>query len=276
MGPVGTGKTAAIVTLLAAGIETFVAVTEPNGVDILVKRCKELSLDLSKLHWCVVSPVVIGTAALRDMAKAVRTSSFEQLSNMKQGVGKEHQLQFESLLDCVDNFHDHRTGKSFGSPLQWDASRAFVLDSLSGLNAMCMDITVGYKPTAAMGEWGVAMKLEVKLLQTLASQLPCYFVLTAHLDREVDEVTGITSITASALGRKNAPEILKMFSDIVLCRRDGQRFFWSTQEANTTVKHRFLPIAPDIKPDYRIFVDAYSALEKTVGAVAPISDETTL
>ena len=51
-GSPGSGKTTSIVTLLKAGIETFVIITEANGLDSLLDAVERTDAPIDKLHWC--------------------------------------------------------------------------------------------------------------------------------------------------------------------------------------------------------------------------------
>jgi hypothetical protein len=76
-------------------------------------------------------------------------------------------------------------------------------------------------------------------------------VLLAHVERELDEVfnTGL-KLTVSTLGRKLAPKIPPMFSDVVLTVREGTQFSWSTEHPAADLKARNLPIASNLPPSF--------------------------
>jgi hypothetical protein len=124
-----------------------------------------------------------------------------------------------------------------------------VLDSLSGLNLMAMNLVVGAKPTKSQGDWGIAMDNEERLIQKLSCDLHCHFVLTTHLDREMDEQLGQVSLMASALGRKMAPKLPRWFSDVVLARVTGGKFYWSTTTAGIDLKARNFDLTDTLQPD---------------------------
>lgn len=220
MGPPGCGKTDVVITLLLAGIETFVVITEPTGVDSLLDSCARRNALLEKLHWAVVSPASGGWAGMKEMGLKINSMSYKDLSELKSGIGREHMKQYPKLLSLFENFKCERTGKEYGDVTEWDASRALVVDSLSGLNIIMMQHTVGFKPSPHQGEWGIAMNSLEMLLLKLSSDCKCFFVLTAHIEKEPDELTGGTKIYASALGRKLAPKIPRFFSEVILARKD--------------------------------------------------------
>ena len=54
------------------------------------------------------------------------------------------------------------------------------------------DDPAGREVRQAMADWGIAMDNLERLIIKLTTDLRCYFILTAHMERETDEVTGGT------------------------------------------------------------------------------------
>jgi len=223
MGPINTGKTDSIATLLEAGLEVFVIVAEANGLDSLLDSCKRRKLSTEHLHWRYIPPATPNLDAIELMAKRISDLSFADLSNLKQGIGKEDTRQFMELLSAFKNFVDDKDGTPYGSVFSFDDSKALVIDSMTGINMMAMDLTIGMKPTASEGEWGVAMNLQLKTIQLLTSSLKCFFVLTAHIGKEPAETDGGTVI---------------------------KDFRWSSFSPNVDLKARAFPISDDIRPSF--------------------------
>lgn len=255
LGPTGTGKTWSLSTLLESGLETFVISTEPNGIDSLIDACQQKKLDLSKLHYASIQPARAGMAGLLEMANKVSVMNFESLSKLAPSTGRQH-AQWIELLKTLSDFKDQR-GASYGPVDKFDSSRVLIIDSLSGLNTMAMDITVGDKLSAHVGEWGVAMGLLDKLILALTSGLKCTFVLVGHLEREFNEVTGQTTLMAATLGKKLAPRLPRFFSEVVLSTREGAKFGWSTTQTGVDLKQRALPLSDKLEPSFRPIVEAY-------------------
>jgi len=265
MGAPGAGKTDALATIIEAGLELFVLGTEPRFVESLLDSLKRRSLPIDRLHWCTVEPVKIGFAAMINNAKLVNQMSFETLSQIKSGMEKASHGQFIKVLENLANFRDERTGQSFGSVDSWGPDRALAVDSLSGLNIMAKDLVVGGKPTAAQGEWGVAMDSEERLINKLSADTRCLFVLTAHVEREPDEITGGSNVVVGALGRKLAPRIPRFFSEVVLARREADKYYWSTTTTSYELKKRVLPLSDKIEPSFKPIIDAWRARLATAG-----------
>ena len=275
MGPPGCGKTTVLVTLALAGIEVFVVITEPNGVDSLLDAWAKHNAPIEKLHWATISPTAAGWKAMGEMGRMINSMSYKDLSEMKQGIGKSEMKQFPQLLSLFENFKCERTGKEYGDVTTWDATRALVVDSLSGLNLIVMQHTVGFKPSPHQGEWGIAMNSLEMLLLKLTADVKCFFVLTAHVDKEPNELTGGTTIYASALGRKLAPKIPRFFSEVILAKRAADKFLWSTASNEADLKNRALPVSSELIPSFKPIVDAYNrrvAMSTKADAPAATSD----
>jgi hypothetical protein len=165
-------------------------------------------------------------------------------------INKRQHTEFIQLLNCLSNFKDDRTGKEYGSVDDWDNTRFLVVDSLSGLNIMAMNMVTGTKPVKSMSDWGVAMDNLERLITKLTVDVSCGVVLTAHLERETDEVTGGITLMASTLGKKLAPRLPRFFSDVIHARRDGDKFHWSTATFNMDLKARNVAISETIPPSF--------------------------
>jgi len=258
MGPAGSGKTTALASFARQGLEVFVIITEPTGVDSLIDAWEREGLDWNLLHYRVVPPASPGWAAMKDMATRIHLMDFKALSELKSGVGKDQMQQLPALLKSLENFHDDRTGKDYGDVTTWLPTRVLALDSLSGLSIITLQHTVGFKPSPHQGEWGIAMSTIEGLLLKLSSDCKCFFVLTSHIEKEPDEITGMARITVSTLGRKLAPKIPRFFSEVVRARKDATgKYLWSTTDAEADLKNRALAAGNNLPPDFGPIVAAY-------------------
>jgi hypothetical protein len=259
MGPSGSGKTYSISTLLEAGLEVFVVSTEPHGLETLLDVVAEKKLNLNSLHFRYIPPARPGFEVLERLGKLISVSDQKSLSDAKPGPRAE--AQWIELLKTFVNFVDEKDGKSYGDVTKFGPDKALVVDSLSGISAMAMDVTIGDKVTANPGEWGIAMRALDKFLLTCTSDLRCFFVLTAHTEREEDLITGASKIMVSTLGKKLAPQIPKFFSEVILADTITQgnirTHLWSTNAHNTVLKNRSLPISDKLQPSFEPIVAAY-------------------
>src|SRR5215831_103104 len=258
MGPAGSGKTTSLASFARKGIEVFVLVTEPTGVDSLLDAWEREKLDPNLLHYCVVPPASPGWAGLKEMGKRINLMSYKDISELKSGIGKETMKQYPKLLDNIEDFHDDRTGKHFGDATTWGPNRVLALDSLTGLSLIILQHTVGFKPSPHQGEWGIAMSAIESLILKLSSDCKCFMVLISHVEKEPDEITGIARVGVSTLGKKLAPKIPRFFSEVIRARKDPSgRYLWSTLDTESDLKNRALPASSSIRSEFGPVIEAY-------------------
>jgi hypothetical protein len=251
VGASGSGKTHCIRTLVEAGLEVFVVFTEP-GMEVVA------DVPADKLHWKYIPPASADWTALIDSATKINQLSFKALADMSD-INKSKYREFMDLLVCLSNFTCDRTGQSYGAVDSWGSNRALVIDSLSGLNIMAMNMVTGSKPVKSMADWGVAIDNLERVLTKLCVDTKCHFVLTAHLERETDEVTGGTQLMAATLGRKLGPKLPRFFSDVVYVKRDGANFHWATSALNVDTKSRNLPFGDKLAPSFGPIIAKWKA-----------------
>lgn len=242
IGGTGTGKTHALRTLLDAGLEVFGIFTEP-GMEVLSDT------DPARLHWHYIPPASTPWEQMLDSARKINTMSLKTIAGMED-INKRQHTEFLDLLSSLSNFKDDRTGEVFGPVDSFDTSRALFIDSLSGLNIMAMNLVTGTKPVKSMADWGMAMDNLERLITKLTVDLSCTVVVTAHLERETDEITGGVTLMASTLGKKLAPRLPRFFSDVIHAKREGDKFLWSTATFNTDLKARNVAISESIQPSF--------------------------
>lgn len=258
IGPSGSGKTYSARSLVEAGLETFCLFTEPGYATVLG------DIPSDKLHWMYVPPASQSWDTMIDSANKINTMSFEALASIKGGVNKSDHAQFIEVLRCFNNYTCARTGESFGDISSWGPDRALFVDSLTGLNQMAMNLVVGSKPVKAMGDWGVAMDNLERLVQKLCMDTRCTFVLTAHVEREFNEVSGAIQLMVSTLGKKLAPRIPHFFDDAVFLVREDKSWRWSTTFPGVDLKARNLEWSDKLEPS---FVPLLNAWRKRTGGV---------
>lgn len=264
LGGPGSGKTYSLRTLLdIPGVEhVSVVFTEP-GMEVLG------DLPASKVSWHYIKPATASWDTMLSQGKKINALSFEALAKMSD-MDKRQYTQMLDLYECFSNFRDDRTGKLYGPVDAWPTSHILVVDSLSGVNAMAMKLVTGGKPVKSQADWQVAMDLMDSMLTKLTTDVFCPVIVTAHLERETDEITGGTTIMVSTLGRKLAPRIPRFFSDCVHVKREGERFTWSTATANTDLKTRNLKIGDGLPPSFAPLLGKWAANGGKWGQVSPL------
>lgn len=264
MGPSGTGKTYSIGTLVDwASInehEVFVLFCE-NGLETLLGYWTDRSppAEVPKcLHWQQTLTRPLPLAAILDGAKKVGQLSYEALTKL-QDPSRDANNAFHKILSACAQFTDDRTGQQFGSIDSWaaDTRRIFVIDSLSELSNAAMKMVIGNKPTASQPDYGVAQNNLMNFIRLCTQGIACNFVMTAHVDREMDEITQSTKISVKSIGRALAPAIPPLFSDVIYTVREGQEFFWDTAAYGVDTKTRSLGYRSKIRPDFGQIMDKW-------------------
>lgn len=233
-------------------------ITEPTGAESLHDAWERENLDPKFLHYTVIPPTTTGWSALREMGVKINNMNYKDLAEIRSGIGKEHMKQWPVLIRNMENFHDHRTGELFGDVTTFGPDRALCLDSLSGLSLITLQNAVGYKPSPHQGEWGTAMSQVETVLLKLTSDCHCFFTLTSHIEREPDEITGMSKVSVSTLGRKLAPKIPRFFGEVIRARKDpAGKFLWATNDGEAELKNRALPSGNALPQDFTPIVNAY-------------------
>ncbi len=261
-GPSGTGKTSVLVTQLLHGIETFVVVTEPTGVDSLLDAAERLKAPIDLLHWAYCAPSGAGWDELENMINQISTSTQQQLADQKNMGKAAFRAPAQRFLNNFRNFHCDRTNKDFGDVTTWDDTRSLCIDSLTGWGLIAWGCVVGYKPTANPGEWGIAQNFIYSMLNKINPDRKCFFNLTAHIEKEMDELSGVKRLMVSTIGAKLAPKLPPLFSEVIRCNKtidSGGRadFSWSTLAADQDLKNRALPIKTYLPADLGQVITAY-------------------
>lgn len=247
-GPVGAGKTHVLRTIIENTNKNLIVIpTEPGIHNILG------DLPLNRCHWHYVTPASTPWKTLISNAKTVNTNDMATLQRLP-GLNRNQYQQYIELLGVLNNFKCEREGCNFEcGPVDEELDENWVLaiDGLSGLSIMAMDLVVGAKVIKTQPEWGAAQQMVLKLVQKLCYDTKCNFVLNAHIERQLDELTGGTHKTVSTLGNKLAPELVKPFDEIIYAKRKGEDFVWSTTESGVDLKTRTLGWGDDFPPDYK-------------------------
>jgi hypothetical protein len=262
MGPAGTGKTTALAKLVewAAPRNITVAVlfTE-NGLESLLGYWKDNGKPVPTnlaYHQALTKP--LNLASLMKAADNVGTLSYDAITKMVDGNRSGENNAFLKILTAMSDFPDDRTGKKLGAVDGWGLNMIFAIDSLSELSNACMKMVIGSKPTASQPDYGVAQNNLMNFIRLCTQGMQCTFVLTAHVGRETDEISGATKIMVSSIGKALAGQIPQLFSDVIYTVREGTNFYWDTANASADTKTRNLPIAAKQAPDFAVIMDKWT------------------
>lgn len=262
MGAGGTGKTYALRTFINEGITPFVIALDAQGVEVLG------DLPVDKCHWHAIKAPSQNWKTVIATAKNDLALNYEGLTK-KQDFEKTKQNRWIEVLETMANFTCDRDGKSYGEIDSWGTDRAIVIDHNTELGMASKEWAVGNKMVMHQGEYLVAQNNVENLLRQLTIVCRCWVVVIAHIDRELDELRGGTKIMVHALGRRLAPKLPILFSDVVLAAREGKEFRWSTAEVDTDLKTRNLPIEAKLAPSFGPVVATWKKRGGTIESTSP-------
>jgi hypothetical protein len=250
VGVTGTGKTTSLKTLVNAGVTPFVILTEPHGAVLADIPCP-------KLHWHYVKPMAHSWSDL--VETAIKVNTFDLNTLAKGTADRTKHRQFVEVLNTLNNFKCDRCQQEYGDVGLWHTNRAIAIDSMTGLNPMAMALVAGDKPVKAQADWQIAQNTILQLIQKLCTDRRCHFILTGHLERETDEVTGGMILTVSTLGKKLGPQIPRFFDEVIHTVREETRFRWSNTSLNVDLKARLLPLSSTLQPSFVPLIEAWKA-----------------
>jgi len=258
MGPTGSAKTDALLSYVEAGIELFVASTEANGPETLIRSARRRGVDMSRVHWRHCRPTNMNMATMIASADQLNRKAVGDMQKVDSPaiLEKSKYRTYINLLETIQNFRCDRTGQTYGDVTEWGDDRAFVIDSLSGLNLMMTQLQIGNRGTLTLPDYNVCQISLEQLIVTLCS-CRCFFALTAHVELERDAVSGRIKVMASTIGQKLAPKLPIHFSDVVRARREGGKWYWATEDEEAELKARSLPWSNKLEPTFVPVVEAY-------------------
>lgn len=273
----GSGKTDSLRTVLEAGLKVFAVFLEP-GMEVLAdtNRKRKVYTCAEGLHWKYIPVATPTWADLATAADKLNKFSYESLANMAP-ENRERFRAFYELIATMGNLKCDRCGNSFGPADQLPYDEWCVVnDSLTSISKAALYLTIGTKASVHKGEYGVSMFNIERYIDKFVNDIPCMGIMMAHIDKEPNEVSGGFENMVATLGQKLAPKIPRPFSDVVLARRDGSTFTWSTVASGYKLKTRNLPFEDKIQPSFKPIIEAWRARikaeEEAAGANAQIAE----
>lgn len=259
-GPIGSGKSRAIRTLLKEWPDEQGRMRPGAGKEVMLLAL-EAGAEASHagcgcemgFHRRTLLPAGSDWDATKDFVEKMgRLDTVEDLAKIKIPLHvRQAYQQYLELYDIRSKFVCEVCGEDFGDVRQWSDGRVFVNDGLSGLTQIATHYINGPRPFLALALYQPVMGLIRSYIHECVG-LTCNYILIAHWDREVNEVTREKTITIDTIGQKLAPKILKEFDEIMVSKHEeGRKFWWSTIEDGTELKCRRLPYDSRIEPDYR-------------------------
>ena len=276
VGDSGAGKTHAVRSLLGTGIQPILLATEPGFRSLApcdnpaCTICGPFNSENRKappIPWAYVPPTSGSIDVLIEQAGQIATMTQEALCKIKDTRRAQDYNQFVEILKLLKNFVDY-SGNSFGPVTSWGTDRCLVFDGLSSTGDMAMDLFCGRRPLYDKPDYLIAQKAVKNLMIFLTAMIRCPVVVIAHIGRGEDSLEGRNKITVSTVGQKLAPDLPRLFDDMIHAEREGTIFTWSTASPGTVAKGRNVPIKAGMKPDFRMVVDSW---KKAGGVIEPTS-----
>ena len=262
IGPSGTGKTRSIGTLVDwAAKQTpprpvYVLFTE-NGLETLLGYWRDKNLPVpSNLYYHVVKTKAIPFKDLMEGAKKVGILNYKAITELvdpNRGANN----PYLKIMEVLADFTDDRTGKKLGNIGTWGPEIIFAIDSLSELANACMKMVIGNKPTASPSDYGVAQNNLLNFLRYITQGFSPTLLMTAHVQRQQDEISGAVKLQTKAIGKAMGDDIPQLFSEVIGCVREGGNWYWDTAVSQLDTKTRYLPIASKITPDFAQIMDKW-------------------
>lgn len=274
IGEPGDGKTHAIRTLQAAGVQPLVLATEP-GVRAL-RPCENPACVICKgtreapeIPWAYVAPSPGDIDILIKQAQDVNKFDLKALCNINDTRRGDYD-QFVQVLKLYKEFVDS-TGKSWGPVNQWGTDRALVVDSWSSLGPMAMNLFCGRRPVYDKSDYQVAQKGLFNFWLLLTCQTNCHVVVIGHLERnEFADTSRQSKLTVLTIGQKLAPDLPAKVDDMIYAVRRGDKFSWTVIDTGVVSKARNLPLKGDLPPDFRPLVESW---KRAGGIIIPTTME---
>jgi len=261
IGAAGSGKTHSIGTLVdwaGAHKRNVHVLFVENGLETLLGYWTDRGLKVpDNLRYHVVTTKATPLASLTDAAKKVGIMSYKLITEMVDPKRSDNN-PYLKILEALANFPDDRTGELCGNIGEWDSSQILCIDSLSELANSAMKMVIGAKPTASPSDYGVSQNNLLNLLRFFTQGFSPTLVMTAHVQRQQDEITGGVKLMVKAIGKAMADDIPQLFSEVIGCVRDGNAWYWDTANSALDTKTRYLGIASKIKPDFSVIMDKWA------------------
>lgn len=264
-GDSGGGKTYAIGTLVdwaakqTPKVQIFVVFVE-NGLETLLGYWRDRKLPIpDNLHWHEIPSAALGLEALIAGAKDVGMLTYEGLTKQIDPNRGTNNPAYKFLQIFAD-FPDDRTGEKYGNVGKWGADKFLCIDSLTETAVLYEKMCIGNKPVMSQPEYLVAQNNLMNFLRYMCAPSNAFgFLMTAHLQKQMIEATGTVMYTIKAIGKAISDDIPKLFSEVILCRREGTSWHWDTLSPGVVTKTRYLPLSQKLPPDCGTIMEKWKA-----------------
>lgn len=274
VGDSGNGKTHVVRSLLGTGIQPLMLATEPgfralspcdNPACNICGPMGSANRAFPAIPYIFIPPSSAGLEILQEQAKNVMTKDQAALSRI---VDKQRENDFNAMKQFYDALGAFKAsdGMNYGAIEQWGTDRCLVVDGLSSLGDMAMDMYVGRRPLYDKPDYQIAQRVLKAAVMYLTMKVRAHVILIAHIGRGEDSLEGRNKITANTVGQKLAPELPRFFDDMIHAEREGAVFTWSTATTGAIAKARNLPYKTGMQPSFKPVVESW---KKAGGILIP-------
>jgi hypothetical protein len=262
MGAVGSGKTRAIKTLLpiyideagmeqrGAGQQSFLMALEPGAETTLRGHlCGSTSLSVP-IHWHYLPPTPPSWDVLKRWAMNANSMSTDALVKATD-PSKGLYTQFQRLFALCDEFICQGCQENFMGIHTFTPDMTCVIDSLTGLTKIIQQCVIGGKHARS---WPETLEIQGDIedfLNLWFGEGQAHHILTSHVDRETEYVSGGDFVTVDTVGQKLAAKIAKIPDELILADVDEAGYYWCTQRPGYILKSRTIPNLQRTEPDFR-------------------------
>jgi hypothetical protein len=256
-GQINSGKSHCIRTLLDTGVKKICILALEPGVE---ESYSDLPAD--KVSWMKIAPPENSMEKTLEYFNKIARLDPTALQNMGR-AGKQGCQQWIEATFATLKFIDHRNNnQDLGRVFDWPSDWAFVIEGLTQLNEYAKLHWAGDSPMLEMRDYMVIPDLVTKFVEGVTLSTKCWVILTAHAERETNELTGVSQLMLSCYGRKLGGQLPRFFSEMIYCEKvipsDHKlpvQFTWSTRSASDGIvsKARSMPFVYRVTPTFTHF-----------------------
>lgn len=227
IGESGTGKTGALVSLVAAGFKLRILDLD-NGLDILVNKVKEVCpAKMGNVDFITVTDKfknVAGKATPVNADAWARAIKYlDNWTNLGQIVKDRNEAGVpinRTITKESPDFFD------LGKPQDWGPDTILVIDSFTFMNnaALRYILRMNNRPVGPIYEsdWGEAQQMVENLLAMLYDEtFLTNVIVLAHVQPRVSKDGTVEGIFPAALGKALPPKVGRYFNAMLEVRRSG-------------------------------------------------------
>jgi hypothetical protein len=260
IGPAGTGKSRALATLIEwaeVHKRRVMGLYTENSLETVLRYFSQKGKPLpDNFYYHVARDKATPFKDLLQAAKDVGNLNYESLTKL-QDPNRGKNNPYHKILNDLADFPDDRTGKKLGNFGEWSNEDIFFIDSFSELANAAVKMTIGTRPVMSQPEYQVAQNNLLNFLRFCTQGFLPTFVMTAHVQRQVNEAAGTTKLMVKAIGKAIGDDIPQLFSEVIGCVRVGDQWYWDTADSQIDTKVRYLPVKSKIDPNFALIMDQW-------------------